>query len=419
MGLLPLPGGGAGAEGGTDMDSKGKAERMGRSTVTVVLVTAWYTCNIGVVVLNKQLLSGYRDFKYPFFLTMCHMVSCSGLSYGVTTSCVPRQTIQSMSQMHRIALLAVVFVATIVLGNASLRYIPVSFTQAIGATTPLFTAVFSLVLQKKKETVTTYLTLIPVVLGIALATGAEPSFHFGGFVLAVAATALRGFKSVLQSILMSNEAEKLSGLNLLLYMAPIALLSLVPCVLVLELRVFGVVADIVARDRQFAVFLVINSIMAYFTNLLNFLVTKHTSALTLQVLGNFKGVIAVVVSVLIFRNPVSTLGMVGYAITMGGWWRTARRRRPASGPCRPCRPCRCSHCRTTPPRGRARPTARCDDAGERSLSFGLVFFLHCDADRSIAGRYGHGGTQTRAPAGRGRVSGRGLGGRPLDGGRGS
>ena len=318
VGLLPLPGGGAGAEGGTDMDSKGKAERMGRSTVTVVLVTAWYTCNIGVVVLNKQLLSGYRDFKYPFFLTMCHMVSCSGLSYGVTTSCVPRQTIQSMSQMHRIALLAVVFVATIVLGNASLRYIPVSFTQAIGATTPLFTAVFSLVLQKKKETVTTYLTLIPVVLGIALATGAEPSFHFGGFVLAVAATALRGFKSVLQSILMSNEAEKLSGLNLLLYMAPIALLSLVPCVLVLELRVFRVVADIVARDRQFAVFLVINSIMAYFTNLLNFLVTKHTSALTLQVLGNFKGVIAVVVSVLIFRNPVSTLGMVGYAITMGG-----------------------------------------------------------------------------------------------------
>jgi len=38
-------------------------------------------------------------------------------------------------------------------------------------------------------------------------------------------------------------------------------------------------------------------------NLTNFLVTRYTSALTLQVLGNGKGVIAVVVSILIFHNP--------------------------------------------------------------------------------------------------------------------
>jgi hypothetical protein len=53
-------------------------------------------------------------------------------------------------------------------------------------------------------------------------------------------------------------------------------------------------------------------------NLTNFLVTKCTSPLTLQVLGNAKGAVAVVVSILIFKTPVSSAGMIGYTITVLG-----------------------------------------------------------------------------------------------------
>jgi hypothetical protein len=37
-----------------------------------------------------------------------------------------------------------------------------------------------------------------------------------------------------------------------------------------------------------------------------------------QVLGNAKGAVAVVVSILIFRNPVSVTGMLGYSLTVLG-----------------------------------------------------------------------------------------------------
>lgn len=37
-----------------------------------------------------------------------------------------------------------------------------------------------------------------------------------------------------------------------------------------------------------------------------------------QVLGNAKGAVAVVVSILLFKNPVSVMGMVGYTITVFG-----------------------------------------------------------------------------------------------------
>jgi len=40
--------------------------------------------------------------------------------------------------------------------------------------------------------------------------------------------------------------------------------------------------------------------------------------LIFQVLGNAKGAVAVVVSILIFRNPVSVTGMLGYSLTVFG-----------------------------------------------------------------------------------------------------
>lgn len=38
----------------------------------------------------------------------------------------------------------------------------------------------------------------------------------------------------------------------------------------------------------------------------------------LKVLGNAKGAVAVVISILIFRNPVSFTGMAGYTLTVIG-----------------------------------------------------------------------------------------------------
>jgi hypothetical protein len=43
------------------------------STYTLSVIAAWYFSNIGVILLNKYLLSIY-GFRYPIFLTMMHMV---------------------------------------------------------------------------------------------------------------------------------------------------------------------------------------------------------------------------------------------------------------------------------------------------------------------------------------------------------
>ncbi|XP_051151448.1 UDP-URONIC ACID TRANSPORTER 1-like [Andrographis paniculata] len=283
------------------------------------LISLWYSTNIGVLLLNKFLLSNY-GFAYPIFLTVCHMSACAILSYVSIKflKIVPLQRIKSRSQLARIATLSVVFCASVVGGNVSLKYLAVSFNQAVGATTPFFTALFAYLMTRKKEAWATYTCLVPVVTGVVIASGGEPSFHLFGFTMCISATAARAFKSVLQGVLLSNEGEKLNSMNLMLYMAPIAVIVLLPAALIMEPNVVSVVIAQGIEDKYMLLLLFINSSMAYGANLCNFLVTKHTSALTLQVLGNAKGAVAVVISILIFRNPVTFIGIAGYTMTVMG-----------------------------------------------------------------------------------------------------
>lgn len=82
--------------------------------------------------------------------------------------------------------------------------------------------------------------------------------------------------------------EKLNSMNLLLYMAPIAVVFLLPATLFMEENVVGITLALARDDIKIVWYLLFNSALAYFVNLTNFLVTKHTSALTLQVCFGFR-----------------------------------------------------------------------------------------------------------------------------------
>ncbi|KAK8456609.1 hypothetical protein SEVIR_3G045900v4 [Setaria viridis] len=175
---------------------------------TAGLVAAWYASNIGVLLLNKYLLSVY-GFRFPVFLTACHMSACALLSTlahaAGPSSSTSTSRRRSRGQLARVAVLGAVFCASVVAGNVSLRYLPVSFNQAVGATTPFFTAVLAYAVAARREACATYGALVPVVAGVVIATGGEPSFHLFGFIMCVGATAGRALKTVLQGILLSSE----------------------------------------------------------------------------------------------------------------------------------------------------------------------------------------------------------------------
>ena len=176
------------------------------------------------------------------------------------------------------------------------------------------------------------MSLVPVVAGIAIATWGEPSFNFIGFVACLVGVCCRALKSVLQGWLLTpvgdKEAEKISNSNenkldsmiLLYYMAPVAVVTLGVCTFIMEPEAISAFYEATELNPNFIVILLSNCFIAYLVNLTNFLVTAHVGALTLQVLGNAKGVVCTVVSILLFRNPITFRSVAGYTITMIGVW---------------------------------------------------------------------------------------------------
>lgn len=73
-------------------------------------------------------------------------------------------------------------------------------------------------------------------------------------------------------------------MNLLMYMAPVAVGFLLPASIIMEENVLGITIQLAREDSSIVWLLLFNSVLAYLVNLTNFLVTKHTSALTLQVI---------------------------------------------------------------------------------------------------------------------------------------
>ncbi|KAM1695414.1 hypothetical protein ACFX11_029972 [Malus domestica] len=82
---------------------------------TVGMVATWYGSNIGILLLNKYLLTNC-GFRFSIFLTLCHMTVCSVLNYvAIAVMKVARlQSLKSNVQLAKISGLSVVFCFSVV-----------------------------------------------------------------------------------------------------------------------------------------------------------------------------------------------------------------------------------------------------------------------------------------------------------------
>jgi len=281
-------------------------------------VSSWFALNIVIGNLNGWVL---RDgFSYPVLLTTVHMICCWSLAGITLITCMRRPDAKPASRraIAKVRRLSIAFCASVACGNIALQYIYVSFAQMVTAAGPLFTIGLMYTMAGKRYSREAYASMIPMCGGVMLCTAGEINFNLLGFGAVVAATLLRGVKSIIQGRLLTSPEDKFDSLTLLYHMAGCSIPPLGAYAALVEhaalydplLRGEG------AARRWSLVFL--SGFVAFFLNLCNFVVTKRTSAVTLQVLGNVKVVISIGVSLLIFGNPISIWSSAGCIITLAG-----------------------------------------------------------------------------------------------------
>ncbi|KAK5578337.1 hypothetical protein RB653_008007 [Dictyostelium firmibasis] len=290
-----------------------------------ISLALWFILNISTLILNKYIYSSLY-FYYPITLTAIHMFICWIGSVVVLRvyKLIPLVAVQWRSkQSINIIILSILFCSNIVFGNVSLRWVPVSFMQTVKSSVPLFTVILTSLffsnIGGKKVTFTrgTYLSMIPIVGGVCVASLSEVNFNQAGFIAALASSILSAVFAIVSGLVLT---QQMNALNLLYYMSPISCAILFPLGAFMELEAIINEWPLYGEGKPILI-LLLSGLIAFLLNTFSFLVIKLTSALTYTVSGNLKVVLSISISILIFKNETNFFNVLGCAIaTMGVIW---------------------------------------------------------------------------------------------------
>lgn len=297
-----------------------------------VWLMLWMANNIGVTLLNKASFATV-DFHYPYFLSFVHMV-CNSIGSVIIFRSIEHDArtgttgfFQSLlgtinrkqlddSGRKKILGFSVIFSLNIAVGNVSLRHVSVNFNQVMRSLVPAITIAIGLCLGKDISN-KRIISVIPVVMGVAMATFGDNVFTALGFFYTVFCILLASAKVVASGEMLTGSL-KLHPVDLLGHMAPLAM---VQCIFLSF--VTGEIGEIVSREDLYdsfypAAVVLTSGLFSFSLNISSLMANKLTSPLTLCISANVKQVAMIAISTIIFSTPISPLNGAGIVVVLLG-----------------------------------------------------------------------------------------------------
>uniref|UniRef100_A0A182N1A8 Sugar phosphate transporter domain-containing protein n=1 Tax=Anopheles dirus TaxID=7168 RepID=A0A182N1A8_9DIPT len=326
-GLRSVGGGGNNRNGGNAplLDNGGYAGGGGgppgadgnmRQTLTIVfLCILWYIVSSSNNVIGKMILS---EFPYPMTVTMIQLTSITVYSGPFFNLWGVRKYVDISWRYYFsfIVPLALGKFLASVTSHISIWKVPVSYAHTVKATMPLFTVILSRVIMRERQTRAVYLSLVPIIVGVGIATLTELSFDVIGLISALIAT--MGFS--LQNIF-SKKVLKETGvhhLRLLHILGRLALFMFLPVWIYVDL--FHVLKHpaIVTGDYRVIALLFTDGVLNWLQNILAFSVLSLVTPLTYAVASASKRIFVIAISLFVLGNPVTWLNVLGMLVAILG-----------------------------------------------------------------------------------------------------
>ncbi|KAL7576716.1 hypothetical protein ACA910_005639 [Epithemia clementina (nom. ined.)] len=346
-----------GDNGTSNGSSNGSSPKSGAHDHTEAnnLASLWliiWTCNnIGITLLNKAAFATV-DFRYPYFLSAVHMaLNALGAQFvfwrlerhnhdeaDVNSKARPslfqegdeswisklfgNLQRKSLDQDGKRLIMAfsIVFSSNIAIGNVSLQHVSVNFNQVMRSLVPAITIAMGSALGRPTS-FRRQLSVIPVIVGVAMACFGDMSYTALGFTYTVLCICLAAFKVVASGELLTGSL-KLHPFDLLAHMAPLAFAQ---CMVLSILT--GEVHSIAARwptelnpmvnIYPFTV-VMMSGVLSFTFNISSLQTNKLTSPLTLCIAGNVKQVLMIVIATVVFRTEISPLNAGGIVVVLAG-----------------------------------------------------------------------------------------------------
>jgi len=304
-------------------DAAAPAEEGGTmdTVITGSFFALWYLFNIGYNIYNKKALNA---LPIPFTIATLQLfvgIPYVGLLWATGLRKAPKLSVDNVKSLLPVSLghLGTHIGAVVSLGAGA-----VSFTHIIKASEPVVSAALSFFLLGAVSSWQTYLTLLPIVGGVALASLKELSFTWIGFIAAMGSNLSSALRGILAKKAMgAGIGENMTESNLYAVLTILAFIFCLPISLAVESpAMIGATINSALASGITAKYLWVQSLMAgafyYLYNEVAFLALGRVNPVTHAVGNTIKRVVIIVASVVAFKTPISGLGIIGSSIAIVG-----------------------------------------------------------------------------------------------------
>ncbi|RZF32018.1 hypothetical protein LSTR_LSTR007096 [Laodelphax striatellus] len=282
----------------------------------LVLCLLWYIVSSSNNVVGKMLLN---DFPYPMTVTMVQLLSITVYSGPFFNMWGIRRFVD-ISWTYYLKLIIPLafgkFMAS-VFTHVSIWKVPVSYAHTVKATMPLFTVVLSRFIIGEKQTVKVYLSLVPIILGVAIATLTELSFDLTGLLSALAATLQHSLQNIFSKKVLADTG--IHHLRLLHMLGRLSLMLFLPIWMYFDLHHVYNRSILATEERgHILALLFTDGVLNWLQNILAFSVMSLVTSLTYAVASASKRIFVIAASLLILGNPVTGTNMFGMGLAIMG-----------------------------------------------------------------------------------------------------
>jgi len=289
---------------------------LGKILRVCFLCLIWYAVSASANVVGKLFL---REFPYPTTRTIVQLLST--VAFLVPTLRlldIPRPKPFSTRYYAKfIVPLAVGKFLALALSHVSIWKVPVSYAHTVKATMPLFVVALSRVILREKQTTHVYLSLVPIIAGVFIATVTELSFDMTGLLAALLSTFLFSLQNIFSKKVLKE--YDIHHLRLLQILAQLALCLFIPFWILFDGVGFlfpGSTAPVMTM--HVAALAVADGFLAFSQNLVAFTMLSIVSPVSYSVANASKRIFVIAVSIMLLRNPVSLSNAIGMSIAVLG-----------------------------------------------------------------------------------------------------
>ncbi|KAK7514897.1 triose-phosphate transporter family-domain-containing protein [Phyllosticta citriasiana] len=324
-----------------------------RAPVSVKLIAlcgVWYTTSIMSNTSSKAILTAFPKpitltlVQFLFVSTWCLVLSWLSKKFPRLKSLIPalKYGIQPPNKEIIVTTLplTVFQIGGHILSSDAMSRIPVSLVHTIKGLSPLFTVLAYRFYFRIHYSVYTYLSLVPLTLGVIMACSANFSGNFIGLICAFGSALLFVTQNIVSKKLF-NEAEqaeqdnqpikrrKPDKLNLLCYSAGLAFLCTAPIWFfsegfhILTDFMYDASIDLEVRPGSYdhgrlTLEYIFNGTFHFAQNLVAFVLLSMVSPVTYSVASLIKRVFVIVFAIIWFGNPMTRIQAVGIGLTFVG-----------------------------------------------------------------------------------------------------